>query len=92
MLANQRLLPLNQSKTSCVLSPLLFITYMDYICKTFNLKANENMKELLFTDNQLLETLTRETLTRETLTRETLTRETLTRETLTRETLTSTQP
>lgn len=41
-------------KQGCVLSPLLFITYMDHINKTSNQNDTEETNELLFADDQAL--------------------------------------
>jgi hypothetical protein len=41
-------------RQGCVLSPLLFITYMDYISKLAYTKETEEINKVLFTDDQLL--------------------------------------
>ena len=41
-------------RQGCVLSPLLFITYMDNICKETNFGHEEDITELLFADDQVL--------------------------------------
>jgi hypothetical protein len=38
----------------CILSPLLFITYVEYISKLANTQETEEINQVLFADDQVL--------------------------------------